>query len=286
MSRAVLKPSPLARTWFEFFGPIERRFTVKLRRLGGLSLFAMMAAFILNTDSMAEDQVFSADISVDYYGKYIWRGQNVNDESVLQPNVSGSAYGFTGSIWANIDLTNGPHQAAPNNTGEFSEIDYTLDYSASVPGAEKLGFSLGVIHYLFPNTTFTSTTEIYAGANLDFPLSPFFTWYGDVNAIEGSYLQFGFGHSFEKLAGSVDYNMGLDLSASFAWGSRGYNNGYFGIDEGAWNDLLIGIGVPITLKYVTLTPSLNISTMLSERIGDASFERTNVWFGFGLSKGF
>ena len=113
---------------------------MKLRRLGGLSLFAMMAAFILNTDSMAEDQVFSADISVDYYGKYIWRGQNVNDESVLQPNVSGSAYGFTGSIWANIDLTNGPHQAAPNNAGEFSEIDYTLDYSASVPGAEKLGF--------------------------------------------------------------------------------------------------------------------------------------------------
>ena len=259
---------------------------MKLRRLGGLSLCAMIMAFIPNTTLLAEDQVFKADISADYYGKYIWRGQNVNDESVLQPNVSGSAYGFTGSIWANIDLTNGPHQAAPNNAGEFSEIDYTLDYSASVPGAEKLGFSLGVIHYLFPNTTFTSTTEIYAGVNLDVPLSPFFTWYGDVNAIDGNYLQFGFGHSFAELAGSKDYNLGLDLSASFAWGSYGYNKGYFGVDDGAWNDLLVGIGVPILLKHVTLTPSLNISTMLSERIGDTTYERTNVWFGVGLSKSF
>ena len=224
-------------------------------------------------------------ISADYFGKYIWRGQNINDESVLQTNVSGSAYGFTGSIWANIDLTNGS-QSVPNNAGEFSEIDYTLDYSASIPGAKKLGVSVGVIHYLFPNTTFSSTTEIYGGLSVDVPLSPSFTWYYDANAVDGSYMQFSLGHSFEKLAGDQDYSVGLDLSGSIAWAGSGYNNGYFGIDAVKFNDLAIKVGVPINLKHVTVTPSLNISSMLSEEVGMAVYERNNVWFGVGLSKSF
>ena len=227
----------------------------------------------------------SLDISVDYATKYIWRGQNVNDESVLQPNLGFSAYGFSGSIWANIDLTNGS-QTIPNNAGEFQEIDYTLDYSNSFPGLEMLGFSAGVIHYLFMDTSAISTTELYAAISLDIPTSPFFTWYGDVSEIEGSYLQFGFGHSFEQVAGNSDYNLGLDLSGTFAYGTRGYNSGYFGIDEGAWNDFTMGIGAPINLKYLTITPQFNLSTMLSEKIGDATYERTNAWFSLSFSKSF
>lgn len=259
---------------------------MKRTRVIGLGFYVIMLLAVSGTLMAGEDQPLTATVSVNYYTKYVWRGQNVNDTSVLQPSISGSAYGFTGSIWANIDMTN-QSQTVPENAMEFSEIDYSLDYSSDVPGIKKLGFSTGVIHYLFPNTSLKSTTEIYAGINVKAPLNPRLTWYGDVNSIEGNYLQFSLGHSFEKLATwSNDYSMGLSLSGSIAWASAGYNRGYFGIDANKFNDLTVGIIFPINLKHVTISPSLNMSTMLSERIGDATYERNNIWFGVGLSKSF
>jgi hypothetical protein len=264
---------------------LKGKIVMELRKAGCFYLGIMLMIAAAGTSLATENPDASLDISVDYAGKYIWRGQNVNDESVLQPNLGFSAYGFSGSIWANIDLTNGS-QTIPDNAGEFQEVDYALDYSNSVPNLDKLGFSVGVIHYLFMDTSAISTTEVYAGVSLDIPTSPFFTWYGDVNAIDGSYLQFGVGHTFEQLAGSSDYNMGLDLSGAFAYGTCGYNDGYFGIDEGGWNDFTMGIGVPITLKHFTLTPKFNLSTMLSDKIGNATYERTNAWFSLSFSKSF
>jgi hypothetical protein len=241
---------------------------------------------LLAGNAFAEDSnPFSADISADYFSKYIWRGQNLNDTSVLQVNASGSAYGFTGSIWANIDLTN-DSQSAPNNAGEFSEIDYTLDYSHSISADSKVGFSLGVIHYLFPNTAFQSTTEIYGGVSFDIPASPAITWYRDVNLVDGSYVQITAGHTFEEIAKWSDYSVGLSVSGSFAVAGSGYNSGYFGIEKVRCNDLTLNFAVPFTLKDISITPSVNVSTMLQKEIGDATYERNNVWFGIGLSKSF
>ena len=263
-----------------------------LKRMGRLSLGMLMLIFVMGSAMAQDEQVFTADISLDYNTKYVWRGIEVNGESVFQPGVSGSAYGFTGSIWANIDMTNYWATA-----GEFSEIDYSLDYSGSVPGMEKFGYSVGVIQYIFPTLSGDglSTTEIYAGASLDVLLSPFFSWYRDVNNADGSYLQFGISHSFEKEL-APDYSVGLDLSASFGFADSGYNSWYYGINETKWNDFTVGIGVPFNLKYVTLTPSLNISTMLDDEIAAAhqdiystetdTADRTNVWFGVSLSKSF
>jgi hypothetical protein len=112
-------------------------------------------------------------LTADYYSKYIWRGQNINDKSVLQPAVTVSAYGFTASIWGNMDLTN-KSQTAPDNSWEFSEFDYTIDYTAAVPDVNWLNFSVGTIYYRFPNTVFELTTEIYGGMTLSAPLSPSF----------------------------------------------------------------------------------------------------------------
>jgi len=206
----------------------------------------------------------------------------------LQTSVSGGAYGFTGSVWANIDLT-GDSQFAPGNAGDFSEIDYALDYSRPVPGVPGVGFSAGVIHYLFPNTPAPSTTEIYGGLSLDIPASPTVTWYRDVNAVDGSYLQIAAGHTFETIAGpDSGCRVGLSLGGSLAVAGPGYNRGYFGVDRTGLNDLTIGIGVPLSLRQWSITPSLNLATMLSGEIGDAGFEgkRTNVWFGLEFSKSF
>jgi hypothetical protein len=265
---------------------ISRRKEMKMR---GILVWSLGALWLVCASGflMAEEEKnpFSASVSAGYYSKYIWRGQNLNDSSVLQTNVSGSAYGFTGAVWTNLDLTDTPNSSL-NNLGEISEIDYSLDYTKSV---NKVGFSLGVIHYMFPNTAFASTTEIYGALSFAVPLSPKITWYRDVNMINGSYVQFSFGHSIQKIAKwNDDYFVGLSFSGSIGLAGKGYNRGYFGIDENKANDFTLGVSVPFNLKYVSITPSLNFSTMISETVGLSTWDqsRNNVWFGIVLSKSF
>ena len=89
-----------------------------LKKIGNSSLKFLLMIFVATTAMAIDNPNVSLDVSADYAGKYIWRGQNVNDESVLQPYLGFGAYGFSGSVWANIDLTNGS-QTIPDNAGEF-----------------------------------------------------------------------------------------------------------------------------------------------------------------------
>jgi hypothetical protein len=235
----------------------------------------------------AEEQVLNFNFAADYYNKYIWRGQNLNNESVFQPAISASAYGFTGSIWANLDLTNGS-QSAPDNAWEFSEFDYALDYSGTMPGIDWLGFSAGAVYYRLPNTSLDSTTEIYGGLSLNnVLLSPSFKWYRDIDDIKGSYFQLGIGQTFEKVyVVNEKYCCGLQLGASVGWGSSNYNEGYFGIEGGKFNDLTLSTALCMQIDSWMVKPNINYSTMLSEDIRQATDNSENLWFGVGISTSF
>jgi hypothetical protein len=233
----------------------------------------------------AEDRI-DMEVTADYLGKYIWRGQNINDESVLQPSISLSKWGFTGSIWGNIDLTNNS-QTAPDNAWEFSEFDYSLDYTAAVPDVNWVSFSVGTIHYEFPNTGYSPTTEIYVGLSLNVSLSPSFKWYRDVDEIDGSYFQFGLGHTFEKIMEMGEkFCCDLELGASVGCGNSAYNDGYFGADSGRFNDFTFLAALPVCIGSWTIKPSVNYSTMLSDEIRGATAKTDNIWVGVGLSKSF
>jgi hypothetical protein len=257
---------------------------VELSRFGSSGLGLVMLALILEP-VMAEEKI-ELGLSTDYYSKYIWRGQNIDDKSVLQPAVSASAYGFTCSIWGNIDLTN-KSKTAPDNAGEFSELDYTLDYSGTMPGTDWLGFSVGTIYYRFPNTSFKPTMEIYGGMSLDMPLSPSVTWYRDVDEVKGSYFQFSIGHTFEEIYVINDKcHCDLKLGASYGWGNAAYNKGYFGVDSSQSNDFTLTMGTPFFIDTWVIRPSINYSTMLSDAIRSATDKSDNIWFGVGISTSF
>ena len=233
----------------------------------GLSVVMFMGGSIVLAD--AEEKV-TVGVSADFYEKYVWRGQHLVDDWVFQPGLSVGYGGLTASFWGNMDLTN-------ENTanGEFSEIDLTLDYSATLPGIDILGFSVGFINYDFPvNGSADDTTEIYAGLSLDVPASPSVTFYYDVDEIiDGLYISFGVGHSFEEVFQlGPDTPVGVDLSASLGWGNGVYNKGYWGVKPNGnnigenLNDLVLTLAFPFQWAGFDVTASLNYVTLMSDDI--------------------
>lgn len=225
------------------------------------------------------------ELAVDYLSKYIWRGQNYNDDPVLQPSISVSYRDLTATIWGSFDLTN-----YTGNSGDFYELDYSLDYSAAMPGMEGVEYSVGIIYYDYPGSTIKDTTELYWGLNFDLPLSPSVTFYHDIDEAEGTYISLAVGHSIEKIAelGS-GLPVGMEIGASLGWGSGSYNNYYWGTDQSKMQDLTLSVSFPMEIGGWTLAPSLNYVTLLSDDIRATDINRTEsdyFFTGISLSKSF
>ncbi|MBW8003001.1 MAG: hypothetical protein FVQ80_13450 [Planctomycetes bacterium] len=240
--------------------------------------------FLCNSVVFAENEV-GFELSADYFGKYIWRGQNLDDDQVFQPAISGSYKGLTAAIWGNLELTN-----INGNEGDFSEVDYSLDYSADLPGIEGVGYSVGLIYYDFPGTATKDTTELYWGFNFDLPLSPSITVYHDVDEADGSYVSLAFGHSIEKIAElGPDIPVGMEIGTSLGWGSASYDKYYWGTDQSEMQDLTFSVSFPMEIAGWTLSPSINYITLLSDDIRDTDVYGTESDFffaGISLSKSF
>ncbi len=230
----------------------------------------------------AEAEKVGFEVTADYFSKYVWRGQNLDDESVFQPGFSINYMGFTASIWGSLEMT-----SVNGNSGEFTEVDYSVDYSGMFPDIEGLGYSVGMIYYDFPNTSFNSTTEVYWGFSFDLPLSPSITVYHDVDEVDGSYVSLAFGHSIERIIElSSDMPMGMDIGANFGWGSSSYNRSYWGVGGGKMQDLTLSAGFPVCVGSWTIRPNINYSTMLSDSIRAATTKSDNFWAGVGVSVSF
>ena len=229
----------------------------------------------------AEDDV-SFGVAADLFSKYIWRGQNVVDDWVLQPSASIGYKGLTGSIWGNADLT-----GDLVDDWEFSEVDSAVDYSNTFPGQETFGYSVGLIYYDFPNTRWDATGEVYGGLTMAWPLSPAVKWFYDFDEAEGSYVQFSIGHTIEKIRQwREDCYCDLQVGASAGYAADNYNDFYFGLDDGAFNDLTLTAGVPFYLGSLTIKPSIGYSVMIDDDIRAATDKSDNFWGGVGASYSF
>jgi hypothetical protein len=229
----------------------------------------------------AEDDV-SVTLASDLLSKYVWRGQNIVDGWVLQPSASVGYKGLTASVWSSLDLT-----GDLVGKGQFSEVDLSVDYTHEFPGVEELSYSLGAIYYDFPNTGWDSTAEVYGGLTASVPLSPALRWYYDFADIDGSYFQLSLGHTIEKLhQWRDDCYCDLALGASLGYATAGYNDGYFGVDESALNDLTLSAALPFCIGKWTLKPVIAYSTMLDDDIRAATAHSDNLWAGLSASVSF
>jgi hypothetical protein len=254
-------------------------------KLKSVVMIGVIMLLFDSNEACAQDGI-DFELTVDYVSKYVWRGQNLDDDPVLQPGLSAGYGGLTVAIWGNFELTN-----INGNSGDFSEVDYSLDFSGAIPGLEGVGYSIGAIYYDFPGTKVKDTTELYWGLNLSLPLSPSVTFYHDVDEAEGTYASLALSHSIERIAElAPDIPIGIEICASLGWGSGSYNRYYWGTDQSKLNDLVLSVSFPVMIgEDLTLSPTLNYVTLVSDdiRATDAYRTESDYFFtGLRLSKRF
>lgn len=230
-----------------------------------------------------EDLTLTISLDAPLNSKYVWRGLNLVDDFVFQPSATVGLGNLSFSMWGSMELTNtNLYPGMGDTAGEFTEVDYTVDYSWSM---DIISLSAGLIHYAFPNTGFDSTTEIYGSLGFDAVLSPSVTWYQDIDAVEGSYISFAVGHTMESLMDDSSSMSGvLELGAEISYGTGNFNAFYYGSDEAGLTNILISAAFPISLDdNWSITPMANFSSLVSGDIRDV-FEDTDIfWFGISIS---
>lgn len=226
-----------------------------------------MAACLFCTAASAEDGAakLAGSVGTVFNSKYIWRGQNLVDGPVLQPQGCLAYAGWTGTVWANYDLDEGD---------EWTEVDYTLDYTESLgvlaSSLEILSASVGYTYYTFPNLDADDDShEVYAGLSLDTLLSPSLIAYCDFGQGDGTYYEAGVSHSL-SLGAPV-----LSLGSSV-----GYNDGQWGYGSSFSAALLsVGLDVPVT-KGLIWNASASSSVALDSQYDNEVFFGTSITFSF------
>ena len=221
-------------------------------------------------NARAEDATpVAAALDVPVLSAYVWRGQVLNDDAVIQPGLTVSKNGFALNAWSSY---NAAGSYSGDNEKKFSEVDLTGSYTHSL-GPASVG--VGLIQYLFPNQTLSTesgdvaypeTSEAFATIGLpDIPLAPTLSVYSDLDAIEGFYAVLGVGHSF-----TLCEKASLVASASIGAGDKDYNTGYFGEDKSALNDMNVGLAIPIAvLENLTVKPAVSYTYLPDSKIADA-----------------
>jgi len=227
--------------------------------------------------AMAEEEAPSADASVAFLSKYVWRGFELSDDSmVIQPSLTASYMGFSANFWGNLDTKY--YETEAHN---WNETDFTLSYDGAY---EKLGYGVGWIYYALEdvadaNIRANDTQEFYGTLSYDVLLAPTFTFYYDISDFNGAwYANLSFGHTF-----LIAEKYGLDLGLAF--GYLDDNADYSEFHDGL---LSASMSFPIG-EYLAITPEIYWSFALSSKSSDlietGPSDKDNFVYG-GLSASF
>ena len=196
------------------------------------AIFVVLALLSLAAAPASAD----AEYALDFASAYVWRGITFTDGAVFQPSVTASNdSGFAINVWGSLDIDD-----ANDMSGEFNEIDLTASYGF---GADAVSAEVGFIEYLFPNTPFAGTREVYLTVGWDITASPSVALYYDIDEVKDFYANFGveFGGDVSgAMAWSVAVSAGYagdDFAAAYDGLSGGMYDGNvtFGLSGGAWS---------------------------------------------------
>jgi len=238
-----------------------------------------------------EEKKVSGSASLGVYNKYIFRGYELSSGSVvIQPQLSASYYGFSLTLWGNIDSRERATQsfltsdykfvnagmtsaADAGHQSSFNETDLTMSYTHTI---EKMSMTGGFIYY---GTKYAKETqELFLSLAYDILSRPTISVYRDIKAYPGTYINLSFAHTHPvmKMKGG---DLSIELGASFGYmigssnywktyqydvASGGYSYSgakYSGLHDGM---LKAGLTVPIT-KSFSIQPNVQYWYPLSHK---------------------
>lgn len=228
----------------------------------------------------ASDITLQGDVG--FYSAYVWRGQVLNNGMVAQPSLTVAKGPLSFSVWANYNADG----KQGNSDTDFTEYDFTLAYR--LPEGlimDGVDLDVGIIKYEYAGSwkDADNTEEIFAVATFNnIILTPVFSVYYDINEANGWYGNFALSQGVE-----ISEAMTAEIGTSIGYGTRNYNNTYFGADNGsgAVNDY----NVYASASYV-LTEQLSLGALLQYTYLDggvqndaAGLKDDLVWGGLNLS---
>lgn len=245
-----------------------------------LATSALAAILALgNSAAQAEEAEVSASLDLPVLSAYVWRGQVISEDAVIQPSLTVSKGGFSINWWANFNLTDD----ATGDDAEFSEHDISISYSSVCP-LTGANMTIGVVNYDFPNvgledadgnlSLVNDTREVFLiAAFSDVLLSPTLSVYYDFKEADGFYGSLGVSHDVE-LTDKASLSLAASLGAADKdWGSFYYGEG----TSSGLNDWSVSASIPFAVSdSLTVTPGVSYSALL-EDAKDAA--KAGAYFG-------
>ena len=207
----------------------------------------------------------SGSVTLDYYSRYVWRGEYLDKDGVFEPGITLSAKGFSVGYWSNWDMVG----SDPLNS---NESDYFVSYAYT---EGPLTITGGHTWYSFPGTS-TSSKEYFVSAGLSTFLSPVFTFYHDYE--DGKDLGKGHGNYYSlALSNTMDiykpYGISLTLGTTIGYIDHQWING-----RGFHFTPTMAINIPMT-KSLTISPTIGYNITQGDLKDPAIGNQTDSAFG-------
>jgi uncharacterized protein (TIGR02001 family) len=241
----------------------------------GMVAGLVFAQDVVMVEQQPSDVSVNADIGL--YSAYVWRGQVLNDNMVVQPSVTIAKGPFSLNVWGNWNATDN----AAQDTGE---IDYTAAYTLPF-STDDITMDVGMIFYTFPGNgnSAPSTEEAFIQATFNnIILTPVASLYYDFDEADGFYGNLAVSQGVE-----ISDAMTAEIGGSIGYGTKNYNQYYFGNNthNGAVNDYNIYVSTEYALtENLTLGALLQYSVLSSGVDGSGNYDANDlVWGGINLS---
>lgn len=251
-----------------------------MKKMKILTALLASAATALPMATFAEEEAVSASLDVPVLSAYVWRGQVLVDDPVVQPTFTVSKGGFAINWWGNFNLDD----KATGDDMEFSEHDITVSYATTCP-LSGAGVTIGVVNYDFPNVSLSDaegnvslvndTREAFVVYSLgDVLLAPTASIYYDFKEADGFYGSLGVSHSV-----SVTEDVAVGLGASIGGATSDWGDFYYGKAEGL-TDYSVSLSAPIPLSdSITLTPGVQYVGLLGDAEDAVDASGGSLYFG-------
>ncbi|MBI2566212.1 MAG: hypothetical protein HYV63_04160 [Candidatus Schekmanbacteria bacterium] len=220
---------------------------------------AMSVALASAREASAEENGVSASVDVAMFSAYIWRGQVINDEAVLQPSLTVEKNGLSINAWSSMNMTN-----RDDAQYDFSELDVTVSYARALG---PITVEAALLSYTFPGPgQGAQGREACVSLSADVPAAPTVAVYYGFSGLEGIYASLSVGHSL-----AFGQRYALDLEITGGYGTNKYNALYFGVAENRMNDVTATAAFSATVtQSVTVTPVIQYAVIADSKVADGA----------------